>query len=96
MYMRSDTIRRRAVALLIGFLLAVVATTLCNAVYWNRRIDPWMRRGPSYWPEISARCIGFFLVWLTIMFAPVMLAIIRRIRLLLQPTNVTNKAHPSP
>jgi hypothetical protein len=77
-YMRSARTWRRALALLIGLTLSWAVTTVGTAIYWDGRLEPWMRGEPDRWYEIVGRSAIAGTVLVALMFAPALLGLLRR------------------
>ena len=77
-YMRSTRTPQRALALLMGMTLALGVGTAANAIYWDGRLEPWMRGEPDRWYEIVGRNAIGGAVLVALMFVPALLSLLRR------------------
>jgi hypothetical protein len=77
-YMRSARTWRRALALLIGLTLSWAVTTVGTAIYWDGRLEPWMRGEPDHWYEIVGRSAIAGTVLVALLLAPALLGLLRR------------------
>jgi hypothetical protein len=77
-YMRSARTWQRALALLIGLILSWAVTTVGTAIYWDGRLEPWMRGEPDRWYEIVGRSAIAGTVLVALMFTPALLGLLRR------------------
>jgi hypothetical protein len=77
-YMRGIGARQRASALMISTTAFLVITTMALAIYWNMRVEPWMRDGPDRWYDVLRWSVPAGVILLAIIFAPALLELLRR------------------
>lgn len=76
LYLRGDTVWRRARVLLAGFILSWGLAMIHLGLYWGGRQEPWMTRS-STWMETISWTGNMGLILLAILLSPALLAALR-------------------
>jgi hypothetical protein len=77
-YLRSARAVQRALALLVGTVLARVVATAGTRIYWNTHPQPWMTGPPVRWTGIVWASSTGVVVLLAFVFAPALFGLLRR------------------
>jgi hypothetical protein len=77
-YLRSVRTWQRAIALLVGAVLARVVATVGTRVYWNAHPEPWMTGPPTPWYDIVRASVTTSVLLLALLFTPALLGLLRR------------------
>lgn len=76
-YLHSATPARGVGALAAGLVAAATLISVGNSVYWDGRLEPWMRDGPPTWYGVAAQGFAMTMLAVVLMLAPALLAVIR-------------------
>lgn len=85
-FMLARDTRERTLCLLGGLAIGMMVTVLTTSIYWDGRVEPWMRAPPERWYVATARgalAIGLFMALLV---SPAVLGLAR---------NYTKPFHPT-